>query len=518
MKKKNFALWLLIPIVLFAIVGAFAKIMSSFNHNEHMYIVASVFVAQNQELYKDFAYLQTPYLPLLYGNLYRLMGVTSYYFFIGKLISFIFLGISSMTLFLLARRVVKEIALSLSVVALFLLNMTIVMPATEVSNYIMPVAFSMAGFYVFYVSIIENQIRPFGITLAGIFLAIAIGTKLTYATVVFPFIAIILFYPLVSGHSAITARKNIVYALFPFIAGIVIGLLPMLLFMSDIQSFIFNNLGYHNVNTQWKQISGSIRPMSLYSKLVYARKVFFSADNLILLLGVLLGLGFSINSSHTIRQAIKEIPTGAFLAFLLVLIAVPTALAPTPSYHQYFAVPVSFCFLLLIFSCASKSVEISALHRILLIILVLMSVAYNGALLLKSSIKLTQRDGWAGLRVHDVSMNVRNALINNGIGTDGKIATLSPLFVTESNLNIYSELSTGPFLYRVGDLLTPQQRNHFAGTSPRSIDGLFTEDPPAVILVGFEGDLDKPLIEYAIANNYKKVDVAGFSGELYVRP
>jgi hypothetical protein len=108
--------------------------------------------------------------------------------------------------------------------------------------------------------------------------------------------------------------------------------------------------------------------------------------------------------------------------------------------------------------------------------------------------------------------------MDNGISTDCKIATLSPLFVIESNLPIYSELSTGPFLYRVGDLLTPEQRNRFVGTSPKSIGYLFAEDPPAAILIGFEGALDKPLVEYAIIHNYKKIDVIGFGGELYVRP
>ena len=301
MKKDSFTLWLVTLIVLFAIVGAFAKIMTSFNHNEHMYIAANVLVAQDQVLYKDFAYLQAPYLPLLYGNLYRFLSVNAYYFLIGKLINFLFTGISAMTLFLVAHCVLNDITISLSVATLFLLNMTIVNPATEVSNYIMPVAFSMASFYVFIVSINKNQIKPFGIALAGFLLAIAIGTKLVYATIIIPFVATCLFYP-VSEQSTITVRKSAVYVLFPFIAGIAIGLLPMFFFLPDIESFLFNNLGYHNVNAQWRLITGYTGPMSLFSKLVYACQLFFQADNLILLLGILFGLGFSINRFQIIKQ------------------------------------------------------------------------------------------------------------------------------------------------------------------------------------------------------------------------
>jgi hypothetical protein len=520
MKKISFTLWLLTAIVLFTIVGAFAKIMVGYNRNDGMYIAASVFVAQNQELYKDFAFLQMPYIPLLYGNLYKLLGVSSYYFFIGKLVSFIFLSISTMTLFLLTRRALRDIALSLSIVALFLLNMTILNSATEVSNYIMPVACSLVSFYVFTISISENQIKPFGIALAGIFLAIAIGAKLTYATIVIPFIAMILFYPLISERPATTVKKNTVYVLFPFIAGIAIGLLPMLFFMSDTESFLFNNLEYHNINAKWRQITEfEGGPMTLPSKLDYAFKLYFQPDNLILILGILLGLGFTINSFQSIRQTINQINTGVFSAFLFVLVAVPTSLTPTPTFPQYFAMPLSFLFLLLIYSCSSKSVERFTLPlRRILLILVLVSVVYNGSALVMPIRRIIHRGGWGGFRIHDISINIRNILIDNGLGTDGKVATLSPLFVIESNLPIYPELSTGSFLYRIGDLLTPEQRDHFVGTSAKSIGDLFTEDPPAAILIGFEGTLDKPLLEYAMIHNYKKVVIAGFQGELYIRP
>ena len=417
MKKTSLSLQFLIPLVLVAIVGAFARIMTSLNHNEHMYIAASVLVARNYVLYKDFAYLQAPYLPLLYGNLYRLLHVSSYYLLIGKLVSFLFVSTSAMTLFLMARRVTSDVVLSLSSVALFLLNMTIVNPATEVSNYIVPVAFSMVSFYILDVSINKNYIKPRGIALAGFFLAIAIGTKLTYATVVIPVFATILLYPRMSEHSAITAKTSVVCVFFPFIAGLAIGLLPVFFYLlSDTESFIFNNLGYHNVNTQWRRITGYPGPMSLFPKILYAHRIFFLADNLILLFGILLGLGFSISRFQTIKQAIKQIPTGAFLALLLFLIAVPTALAPTPSFPQYFAMPVSFLFLLLVYACASKAIGISI--RRLLLILVLVSVAYDGPIILGSISRLTSRNGWIGFRIHDVSTNVRNALIDNGVGTD----------------------------------------------------------------------------------------------------
>lgn len=522
MKNNRFVLWFLIPILMFAIAGAFAMNMTAFWYDEHMYITASVFVAQGKELYKDFAYLQTPYLPFLYGSLYRILGIESYYFFIGKLLSFLFLIISSVVLFLLARRVLHDLFLSLGIVTLFLLNINILNSAALATNFMMPVALSIISFYLFYISFIENQIKLVGITFAGIFLALAIGTKFTYATAVIPFVMIIICYLAMEKYSYINIKKNSIYSLLFYIAGLTVGLLPILFFISDFDSFSFNNLGFHNVNAHWRQITDFDGPMSLYAKLAFAHKQYFKSDTLILLLGIMLGAGLSIKSSQTMRQAIQQIHSGAFLTFFLVLITAITALIPTPSWPHYYSIPIGFLFILFIFSCVSDSEKTSILHKRLVLILIFVTAAYNGPHLLWNISRLAHKETWIALRSHDVSTNVQNVLIENGIATDRKIATLSPIYAIESNLPTYSELSTGPFLFRVGDLLTPEQRKHFAGTSAESLDDLFAEDPPAAILVDYEGgdlvDLNKPFIAYATINNYKKVYVAGLNGEFYVKP
>jgi hypothetical protein len=484
-----------------------------------MYAAASVLVAKGQTLYQDFSYLQTPYLPLLYGGIFKMCGITSFYLLTGKLISFLFLCISLITVFLIARRVLaSDIIISLSVVTLFLLNRSIVDPASEVSNYIMPLACSMLGFYIFVVSV-EDKIKPFRIALAGVIAAIAIGAKLTYASLVIPFIAIIVFHPLSEHSVAVNAKKRMTYVFFPFVAGLAIGLVPTIVFfMLDPKLFVFNNLGYHQVNAQWRQITGYEGPMSLYSKLAYAHQLFFKPDNLIIILGIMLGLGFSINRIQRIRYAFKHISVGASLVLLLVLIAIPTALAPTPSFPQYFAMPVSFLLLLLIYAIASNSLERPTLYRKLLLIQVLLTLACNGPFLLTSMSRLTYRDGWSGVYVHDVSMSIKNIVADRTTVVNHRIATLSPLFVIEANLPIYSELSTGPFLYRVGDLLNPEDRNHYVGTSPKSIADLFGKEAPVAVLVGFERELDRPLVEYAVNNSYVEVHVPEFGGKLYIRP
>ena len=40
------------------------------DHNEHMYVAASVKM-QDRQIYKEYAYVQMPYLPILYSFLYK---------------------------------------------------------------------------------------------------------------------------------------------------------------------------------------------------------------------------------------------------------------------------------------------------------------------------------------------------------------------------------------------------------------------------------------------------------------
>jgi hypothetical protein len=123
-------------------------------------------------------------------------------------------------------------------------------------------------------------------------------------------------------------------------------------------------------------------------------------------------------------------------------------------------------------------------------------------------------DTWVGVSIHRISEKIRENI--GEIGNDGKVATLSPLFAVEAGLPIYKELATGPFLYRVGDLIPEDKMALTPGTSPERLHDLFEKDPPGAIFVGFEDYLDLPFIEYAEKNNYIKVEEDFNKDTLYV--
>lgn len=202
MKGSRLLIWGMALCVAVAFAGAIGVILTVFDHNEHMYLAAGVQVAQNKVIYRDFAYLQMPYLPLLYGKLLQWLPIQAYYLLAGKVVSCFFLGLSAATLFLIGRRVLGQLAPALGIVALFLLNMTIIGPAAEVSNYIAPLALSLLSFYAFLVSTDQARVKSLGLALSGFCLALAIGSKLTYTPTVVPFLIALGRLPVENGTPA----------------------------------------------------------------------------------------------------------------------------------------------------------------------------------------------------------------------------------------------------------------------------------------------------------------------------
>ncbi len=515
-KYKLFYLSVVFTIVLFAF-GIFAKIMTFFDHNEHMYIVASVFVKEGKDLYKDFAYVQMPYLPLLYGYFFKLVNISSFYLLWGKLFSFLFFGISAVAIFGISWHISKQVFFSISLLLLFLLNETILRAAQEVSNYIIPIGFSLLGTYLFIISSRRTKLVPLGIFFAGLCIAFAAGTRLLYVVTVPPFLITALFFP-----RSMEFSKRLGIILFPFVGGIVVGLLPVINFLiRDPQLFILNNLEYHVINTDYRNLTEYSLNMSLFSKLTFGGQIFFKADNLILILSIFFILANLRTKSFNPSQAINSITLGLALAFLLFLFSTVAIFFPTPIFPEYFAMPIPFLFVFII-CLYTWVIRAEQKFRYILVIFVLVSAFYSGSSMLKAIFDLTNLENWAGFITYNRANKIQYALRDL---ENKKIATLSPGFVIEANLPIYEEFSTGPFLYRVGDLLTADQRKIVKGTSPDTVKWLFDNEPPAAILVGFEEDksldgktLETPLIEFAKRNNYRLLK-GGYlgNGKLYIR-
>ncbi len=511
MKKTQWMNGLFMAVILAALLAAFANTMTSLNRNEHMYITAAALISQGKTLYKDFAYLQTPYLPLFYAGLFKLFGLSSFYLLIGKMVSFLALAASGLVLYFLARRVLKDTSLALGILALYVMNLSVVLPAREASNYILPVLLSLSAVWVFDIAFHSGPSKAWLWAVCGLLMALTVGVRLTYAAAVIPFFLVMALSPLFQKSISV---KNLIGHVLRFTAGMVFGLLPLLIYWwSDPLAFEFNNLGYHTLNTQWRWMTGYTDRMSLSSKVYFAGETLLRLDNLILWLGVIFGGLASI--VHPPRR--MRLSVGFALGLLLFMTGMASALAPTPSFPQYYALPISFLFVGLVYSWSVNLDGNYSLYCKALAVMVLIVAIRTAPELLRPIPDLRDRENWMPFYVRDVSVRIRETLREDAVHSNPKVATLSPLFALEGGLLIYDELATGPFLYRVGDLLTAEQREHFVGSSPATIEALLDSDPPAAILIGFEGDLEQPLLEYALRENYRWVALPDFEGVVYVR-
>jgi hypothetical protein len=99
----------------------------------------------------------------------------------------------------------------------------------------------------------------------------------------------------------------------------------------------------------------------------------------------------------------------------------------------------------------------------------------------------------------------------------GTVVTLSPLYALQAGLDIYPELSAGPFGYRVAWLMPAKERSEYHLMSPHDLVARMRTAPPEAILAGSEGMLETPLVEFAVEQGYRQIDMRN-DLTLWVRP
>lgn len=510
----HFALFI---IIAWELVGALSQIMIHFDHNEHMYICSSYLVYKNNILYKDFAYLQTPYLPILYSTIYKTLNTKEYYLLIGKIVSFLFLLLATLSIFLTTKKISNNHTIALTIATLFLANSSIIIPASETSNYISPLAVSLISTHIFLTAFSNNKIRHLYIFISGSLLGICVGLKLTHLFILPAFLITII----VSGipntnslHNRFIQVKALSYLLF----GISTGLSPLLFYSQDIDVLSFNNYGYHQLNTKWRLLTGYGSTLFFKPKLSFALNIFKTPINICLILSITLISLIKYYQFLKHKNSSKFFNTETFLTYSLFIFSLIAALAPSPSFPQYYAMPISFLYILIATPFKPKSQYNQSLENTILSLLTLISTLITIPETNERIYILSKgQNNWSSIKIHNSAKAIQTILNNHAHKEKYNIATLSPLYAIESNLSIYPEFSSGPFLYRVGDLLTSSQRMHYTGTSPNSLHQLFLNNPPDAIIVGFEDNLDKPFIDYALSNSYKQIKLKDFDGILFIK-
>jgi hypothetical protein len=137
----------------------------------------------------------------------------------------------------------------------------------------------------------------------------------------------------------------------------------------------------------------------------------------------------------------------------------------------------------------------------LTVLFLLITLGFGGAECFKYFPSDLQSQKWQAEHFHRQAIEIKTCIQNR----KGAIATLSPHYVIEAGLDVYREFATGPFIYRVGNLLSAQALKKYRGVSGGTLDTFFANSSPLAILVGHYPDHEARFINWAENHGYKKI-------------
>ncbi len=459
----------------------FAQAMQKpLDHDEHQFVASGWLIARAGLLpYRDFPYFHLPYLSVFYAPFFLL---TNHLLLVARLLSvgaalvgawLIYHRVSESNPFIgnLASDQWREFLIGTSAVLIWLFNPISQFASGLAWNHDTAVLLCLLAFVFF----TRHGAIGRHFFLSGLLLALAVGIRATFALTVAAFVPVIWFE---------RERKE---KLLAWAIGFVVGSLPnLVLFWLAPSQFIFGNISYAALNTQWRVVHEYERAMTLPGKLEYLATVVIGVSSTLVVL-----LAFAL--ALWIGQR-RRLPRYFWLAASLAVALFIAAFLPTPTFEQYFysAIP----FVVLTIGLAFREWRTPVGGTVIMLGLAFISLLQGWPLIGRLPILLVPVQ-WTPLKAHEAG-----GWIHERSG-DGDIVTLAPIYPLEANLAIYPELATGPFAYRVGELLTAEERTAQHLFTVEDIPSVLDARHPRAIFLGFEPEeLEEPFIDYARAHRY----------------
>ncbi|MGA7732159.1 MAG: hypothetical protein WCD37_12920 [Chloroflexia bacterium] len=479
-----------------------AAMHKELNHDEQMYVSSGALLVRSQLPYVDYPYFQMPLPAFVYGVAFHGWGDL---LLVARLLNTLFAFGTCLLLFSLVWRLsvgissLLRIALSAGSVLLYISGSQFIYTSGLAWNHDLPVLLTLVSLALLMPGKSTGNMAT-RVMFSGFGLGLAASTRLLFLPAIVPFGFAIMLGS--NTRSAMGLRRLILFGI-----GFVLGLLPSLLFLvMSPGEFFFGNVTYHGFNEQYWRSVGYERAMTPAGKLGYAFDVLVSEpSNWLLLLGMLIVL--VIVSRGPTRDRVMVV----ILPFLTAAALFLCALVPTPTWLQYFYAP--YAMLAVAFALGTVSLVRTRRRRLavsLFALVTVVSVAYS-VLRYISLGNMLAVDDWAPGIVSRVGREIREAV------PAGTVVTLAPIYPLQTGLDIYPGLASGPFGFRVANILSAKERAEHGLISAEEALRLMSERPPEGILAGSEGALEAPLVQFAIERGYKEVELSnGLS--LWVRP
>lgn len=481
------------------------------DHNEQMYVTAGRLCADGGLMYRDFAFVQMPYIPLIYGEMFWLFGDAGY-LLLARFFNWAAWCVGAAFIYAIARKVGHSPTIACAFAVLYLVNPTMLRITHEASNYALPATLSLGQMFLVAGEQAGASSRRVFIraALVGLVGGLAVGIKLYYLPVVAPFILLAGFVPRAGVNVAAFASA---------VAGFGFALLPVAVLNSQFHyHFMFNNLEFHRLTTAAYRRLGTGAPMGLLQKANYVRtSLLTNCAACFNLLFIAWGGAWLMRRSPGDSGALVHL-------FATVLcsagLGLSVALFMTPCWPQYLALAMPYILVAAMLALRFVPEELTQTRTVLVAIgTVLAFAAFVNP---KDIVAIFRpQTDWQPLVLKSTAREIERVVKKSA--ATGKLATVQPLYAIEAGLPIYAEFATGPFVFSVADMLPDDKQKQLLAVGRKRLESVLDADPPAAILAGFyEGDPmfnDQSLISYAEQRNYRRVTLSCCPQlSLYLRP
>lgn len=453
---------------------------SGLNHNEHMYVAAARLFGQLR-LYSDYAYLQTPLLPMLNSALFALAGDV-HLLLLARVHAALWAVVAVTAVYWLGRDQTRSRAVGVAAALAFASHPLFLVNVAESSNYILPLALALLAFFALLRAVHasrDSRAQTIACGLCGLGIGLAITAKSFYAGVAVGMLAIAWIA---------CGRRPASYAL----GGLAVGVVPVLYYLvRDPAAFYYGNFGYHVANSDYRSASGSGLPITGSQKLGLVWKLWLDP----LWIGASSYCLGAIVVLWRVDHALERRRMFVYVAGLA-LVGLVAALLPTPAFDKYFIVPAAF---LLIAAIAALDTQ-ARWPKLSFIALCALCTATAPATY-RIAKQLGGQPMWTRVEREANKLDERLAC-----SPSTYVATLSPILPLEAGCSIYPELATGPFAFRVADHHSHDDQAELNVVGSLRLEAFLDQRKPRAILVGFEPNHDSRFENYAQQHGYVRLN------------
>ena len=506
----RFGLGMVYLVLTILVVGLLAKTVVEYMGDDNHFMSAGYLLSKGDVLYSDFVYIQMPYAPYIYALILK-AGFSSFSYLSLRLFNLLFLLAAVLVVYSSCKRLSNNRFVGLACMLLFTSSSQLRDAAHQLNSYAMANCFAVLSFFFI---IRPNRNNKLLIFFSGAFLGAAIGSKLYYLSLL-P--ALLVFAYLSNNRLAL---KKEILSVFIWLIGLTSALAPAgLLYLRDPDAFIFGNLKYHFLNTQWRELTGFKTGMTLAGKVQFLTDTFGAVPYFcILLLCFLLASRLYWNSLRLKNCFISEKGNYLMLSSCLFVLALAASLTPTPLWNSYFLAPLPFALFTLasLWRIISENNNTSRLLTDVIVAAFLVGIL-NLPTALYRILQASHITNWKTIAMHYQGQHLAQLLSERHL--TGKVLSFENIFAIEGRLSIYRVMVPGDFGYRIGDLMSDELKKRYHIISSNNLFAYLDADPPLAILIGGAEfrQFDDDILKYASSREFEEVPTDIPGRRLFIR-